>query len=274
MVILSSSENFNKGAPGYNYYYNDPVKSWYPYESNTFALNLSRGIISGYKLLHLYGRNTDVDGTEDVWGGGGVYAGFPTGTAETLSFTSTNNADSFTGSGMKMICVYGLNQNFQGAEEYINLSGTAPAYSTGLFKRVNDVKGKTAGSYETNLGNITVTHSTTTSNVFSVIPAGFGQSQRCVYTVATGFSACIDGYSASMFDNTANRATLALRIKEYTGSAQMYNPFVISTDNSFMSNFYGFRYIPEMSDFSIRVLSVLNANADISATISLILIKN
>lgn len=271
--LFHSAGNVGHGAPHFSYHYNRASDFWSPIQSNEFYLNLSAGFVSGMSAQLIHGRNSDVDAPEDVWQGGGFYAGFPTGEAETITITSTVDDDSLTGIGLRSVSVYGLNQNFISTNEVINLSGTSGATTTGLYKRVWKLYGETAGASGVNIGVLTATHTTTTPNEFSVIPVGLGESQECVFTVPSGYKGYVDGVMGTVFDNTANKSILSLRSQQPGKSVRMKRPFSISTDAPLDSHSEIFMEFEQMTDLSVRVLSTVNTNADITASFVVVLIK-
>ena len=152
------------------------------------GVEIARGNVSGVVGVNKFGRNPDVDTgstPEDIWLGGGVYTGFPTGTPEAVEVFSSSANDTSAGTGARTIRITGLATSASTAytTEDITMSGTTPVDSSGTWYRVNRVQVLTAGSGQTNAGQITVRHTTTTANVFAQIAAGSGQSALCVYTV-------------------------------------------------------------------------------------------
>lgn len=159
------------------------------------------GWVPNVNAITKFGRNPDVDasggGPEDVWEGGGLYTGFPAGVvntvAETCTVVSSSANDAAAGTGMRTCRLSGLGATGAEQLEDVTLNGTNAVTTTNRWYRVNRVVGLTGGSGMTNAGAITVRHSSTTANIFAVVPAGFGQSQIACYTVPANEQGMGDG---------------------------------------------------------------------------------
>ena len=241
-------------------------------EETTF----SEGHFEDRFVVNKFARNGDVDGPEDIWNGGGIYTGFPkTGAAETLGISSASNADTYpTGAGARQLRIFGLDNTFSLQQEDVYLSGTTEVFTTGLYRRMFRGFVVTAGDDESNQGSITVRHSSTTDNVFAVLPQYFGQTELSNYTVPSGYTAYLKNYNASMLDNNNNRAEIALWVREKDGAARLQRPFILSTDQTISRSVFGGVRLPEMTDIKFRVLSVSNGGADITITWDAVVVKN
>lgn len=272
--LFNNAGNVGHAAPTFSYHYNRASDFWSPIQSNEFYLNLSAGFISGMQGYVVHGRNSDVDAPADICEGNApAYRGFPTGSAETFSLFSSDSRDTATGVGLRSVSIFGLDQNFIQAQETLNLSGTDYVTTTGSYKRLTKIFGETAGVSGLNLGVITTRHTTTTGNVFSEMPAGFGESQDSAFTVPSGFRGYVDGMMGSIFDRTTNKAVLSLYSREPGKSVRMKRPFSISTESALDAQAAIYLEFEEMTDLIMRVLSVNNANADISSSYAITLIK-
>lgn len=154
-----------------------------------FLLRVERGEVSGHRLISRYGRNPDIDvgAAEDVWNNGGLYTGFPTGSAEAIEIFSSSANDTAAGTGARTVQITGLDaSNNPQTVSGVALNGTTPVAVSGTWKRVFTVSVETAGSGGSNAGTLTVRHSVTTANVFSVMAVGLNFDQFAGYTVPTG----------------------------------------------------------------------------------------
>lgn len=187
------------------------------------------GQAPGIQYVSKFGYNLDVDATaaaEDIWGGGGLYTGFPTGAAETVQVFSSDASDAAAGTGLRTIMLSGLDANYAQQTEMITLNGVTPVTSAKTWTRVNRCPGQSAGSGGTNAGIITVRHSSTTANVFAQIAAGAGQTQISGFTVPAGYTACLSGYRVSVSNatnpGTAARVQVSVRARAFgTGLFRM-----------------------------------------------------
>lgn len=175
------------------------------------ALNVRPGVA----LADRFGRNADVDALtapEDIWDGGGLYTGFPTAAGETVNVFSSSTNDTSAGTGLRTLLISGLDANGVAQSETITMNGTSAVTSVGTYTRVNLAYGLTAGSGGTNAGTVTVRHTTTTANVFSVIPIGAGKSQVCAYTVPAEKRGLLTGVRVQATNNQASNQEVLLGI--------------------------------------------------------------
>lgn len=145
---------------------------------------LTHGQHTPYGVVNKFGYLPDIDtggGGEDVWSVEGAYTGFVAAAAET---SVTGGAeDDAGGTGALTIRVIGLTvsgSDWIETSEDVTMNGATPVVMTAAFIRVYRAWVLTAGTGETNAGDIQVLHGAT---VLAEIPAGFGQTLQACYTV-------------------------------------------------------------------------------------------
>ena len=158
--------------------------------AKNFIIETAAGRVDGYSSERKFGRNVNI-GTattpEDVWNGGGVYTGFPTtGAAETVEVFSASGNDTSAGTGARTVQLFGLDADYNEQTETITMNGTTPVTSSLTYWRLARARVLTVGSGQTNAGEITIRHTTTTANVFAVMPAAKGQTAILAFTVPAG----------------------------------------------------------------------------------------
>lgn len=238
-------------------------------------LSMRLGLLTGYSCDIKYGHNTDVDTVtvpEDIWDGGGTYTGFPA-SAETIDVSSSSANDTSAGTGARSLRLFGFDSNYNAIQEDVTLNGITKVTTAKQFLRMYRSYILTAGSGTVNAGDITIQHTSTTANIFSVMPSGYGQSQICAYTIPAGYTGYLRNFFASMGDNTANTAVMTIWTKN-SGVVRQMRPFFISTAFQNFQYIYGGIPLNEKTDIAIRCLSVQNSNANISASFDLVLVKN
>lgn len=177
------------------------------------------GWVPGLTYVSKFGYNSDCDCTsaaEDIWEGGGLYAGFPTGSAETVDVYSSSTADTAAGTGMRTILLNGLDANYEPQTETITLNGTTHVTSANTWTRINRCPGQSAGSGATNAGIITVAHTTTTSNVFAKLQPGTGQTQISAYTIPADKTGAFIAYRASASNAGAPTSQARIQVAVYS----------------------------------------------------------
>jgi len=235
---------------------------------------IGQGMINGFIKFNKFGHNTDVDGAEDIWDGGGTYTGFPLSTLETLEALSSSASDASAGVGARKVIVYGLDSLWAFIQDTITLNGVTPVASTLKFRRVYRAKVYTAGTSENNVGTITIRHSTTEANVFAVMTATTGQTNISNFTIPAGYKGYIIKYKSAILDNTSNSANIVIWTREFGEAVRLLNPFHVSTSSNVgQIEVYGGIPLTEKTDVKFRVTSVQNANADITCSYDIIIVK-
>lgn len=223
--------------------------------------------------VHKFGRNSDQDSGDlpaDVWdggGGGGAYTGFPT-ESEAVQCVSTSSSDTGT------IHVSGLDENWEVQSETVTLTGTTPADTAGTYRRVNRVYNTSASNF---VGTITVQHTTTTANIFSVIAPGApiaNQTQVAAYTIPAGHTGYLKYVRCSTFGTAANRCEGGVFIREPGSVFRMNIPFDTSGTSPFQESIEGGIPCPEKTDIVVRMFSASANNLEIIARFDLLVVKN
>lgn len=154
------------------------------------TVEILRGAVPGYTHDRKFGRNPDIRSStdpQDIFNGSGLYAGQPLGgSAETVGIASSDSTDNGSGVGARTITIVGLDENYALATETVAMhasDGTTEVFSSGTFFRVFRAFVASSGSSNTNAGDITIRHSSTTANVFATMPAGSGSSFVLAITV-------------------------------------------------------------------------------------------
>lgn len=157
-----------------------------------FRVAVALGHHSGWRNLRKFGRNDDIDGNEELWEYGTSRV-LPT-TAAVLDVSSSSTADDAdpAGTGAWTITVEGLDGNYDEVSETITMNGTTSVNSTQTFLRVNRAYVLTAGSAESNVGNIDILVG---GNEQAYIEADEGQTHQTHYTVPAGHTLVITSFS-------------------------------------------------------------------------------
>ena len=216
------------------------------------------GDYPGRSIVNKFGRNPDVDTgavPEDIWNGGGVYAGFPTGAAEEFEVFSSSASD--TG-----VLTFTYLPSFT-ATSYstatVTLNGTT-AVSTGVTGvRMHTAQYSSGNSTGFNIGAITVRHKVTTANVFCVMPIGRSQTNTGVYTVPFGTIAVVKRFFCRMIGSTTGQIDGALWARTLNGSPRLRRPFTATTAVHFEEAPYGGLVFAAGTDLTIRI-SFASAN--------------
>ena len=227
------------------------------------GLKLAMGEIVGQTDFFKYGKNIDI-GTlsdpEDVWHGGGLYIGFPTGAAETLEIFSSDAADSSGGTGARTVSIQQL-QDSTGLpmpDITLTLNGVTPvSLGAQTYRRCTRVKVLTAGTGGANAGALTLRHTTTTTNIFAVMPVLSNQTAICAYSVPLGFTLYVDYVQMllSRASGAAGSANVSLRARPLGEVFQTKISPTITNSSGFSHTEHYFEFAA-LTDIVVRVDSV------------------
>jgi hypothetical protein len=234
-----------------------------------FNLEVARGNVSGIEPFEKFGHNTDIDTgstPEDVWEGGGLYTGHPTGSAETIEVFSSDANDTSAGTGLRTLELTGQLAGVVQTET-VTLNGTTPVITTNTWDRMYRAKGLTAGSGGENAGTITCRHSTTTANVFAGIPAGSNRSQICAFTVPTGKTLYMTHADIRLVraSGALGSALSTIMIRESGGIWEQTYLSDITTSGSESILFNSTFICPALTDIVVRILNVSDNNSSVTA---------
>lgn len=232
-------------------------------------LNIAQGLIQGETIVNKFGRNPDIDTAstpEDVWNGGGEYTGFPS-SAETVNCVSSSANDTSSGTGARTVRVTGLNENWDITTEVITLNGTSASSNTSnQFLRIHTAQVLTVGSGGVNAGTITCRQSTTTTNIFFVMPVGLNQTYVSAYTVPRGKTAYLKRIFSQIRGNTNARAS--------GGPFRARRPFDVVGSAPLGNDVEGGLIFSEKSDIVIRISSVSANDTEVVYGYDLVLVDN
>lgn len=160
----------------------DPI-AWNP----SRAITLGR--VAGQSRAAAYGHTPTPTANSDVWEGAGLYP-FQT-SATVLEILSASANDAAAGTGARTFTLTGLDANFNAISETLTLNGTTPVQTMLSYIRVNGLAIASAGSGNTNAGDVTL-RVTGAGATQAIVRAGYGFSKSAIYTVPTGFTLLIN----------------------------------------------------------------------------------
>ena len=237
----------------------------FPYPT-TFEIEVHKGNVPNTQIIVKDGINFDFDtGTvpEDIWDGGGVYTGFPTGAADTFFAVSTNAGDTGT-----LYIYYLANANstdYQLGSVVIN--GTTPV-NTGITGiRCNYAYYQNASSTTFNLGNIRLYHQLSPTTIFFNMPIGYSQSFCSAITIPKGCVGFIYDGVSSIRGSTQSGiyADGVTWVRKFGGSPMLSNAYSFNNNNAWVQYLNYCIAIPENTDFIPRIISVSTNNTIIQS---------
>jgi len=244
-----------------------------------FFLEVAKGNVVGHSFNTKFGRNPDIDvGPEDIWNSGGTYTGQPlhSASAETVEVFSSDAADTSVGTGARTVLITGLDSNWDEISETITLNGVTGVTSANSYHRLYRIKVLTAGSGAGNAGTLTCRHTTTTANIFAVLPVGQNQTTIAAFTVPAGYTAIILRIKNQIgrTNGSAGSADYSLRIREEDGVYGAVRYETITTNFPDSYDLRGGIVLPAKTDVKVRCESVSDTNTAFSSAIEYILIAD
>lgn len=168
-----------------------------PYPS---GLNISRGLASGCRVVHCFGRNTAIGATFTPITRSGFYRTPQVSGATALRVKAGGNAnDTAAGTGARAVRLVGLNANGDLISETIATAGvSASAATSQTFIRLLDAKVSSSGTYATqsapsHVGNIIIENAAGGNDWALISDGSFprGDTEIGVYTTPRGRSGYI-----------------------------------------------------------------------------------
>jgi len=223
--------------------------------------------------VNKFGRNTDVDTAavpEDVWNGGGVYAGFPTGAAEEFEVFSSSASD--TG-----VLTFTYLPSFLATDwlqATVTLNGTTPVATGITGVRMHTARYVSGGATTFNLGTITIRHRVTTANVFCVSPIGRSQTNVAAYTVPFGSMGVLRRLFCRVIGAVNGTIDGALWVRDLNSSPRLRRPFSATNADHFEEMPYGGLIVNAGADIQVRIGAASANNLDVIAGYDLVLIRH
>ena len=233
------------------------------------GLAVSAGRRSGHIVVDKFGNNPDVDAAEDIWNGGGVYAGFPTGSPEEFQVFSSNAGDT----GQLTFTYLASNTSTEYQTATVTLQGTTPVNTGVTGYRMHTAQYASGSATTFNLGEITIRHRTTTANIFCKMPIGRSQTNVGVYTVPAGYTAYIRRIFCRVIGAINGTVDGSMWIRTLNGSPRLRKPFSAAIGAPFEERPYGGLTASAGSDITVRI-SATTATLDVIAGFDIVLVKN
>ena len=240
--------------------------------SRDLEFDIAQGKVAGYSIVNKSGKNFDIDTAtvpEDIWNGGGAYTGFPTGSPETLQFFSSSASD--TGTLRYTYLATSSSTDWQTAT--VTLNGTTPVSGVSAY-RVHTASYSSGSATAFNVGTITCRHSTTTANVFFVMPVGTSQTYVAAYTVPAGSTGYIREVFCSIQGSASAYVDGALWIRTLSGSPRLRRNFTSALGASHRDEIYGGLVLPAGTDVIPRITVCSANNIAVIAGYDLVLVED
>lgn len=234
-----------------------------------FATSLN--LIPTQTKYGVYGHNPTPTVGVDVWEGGTAYP-FQL-TAVQLEVLSASTNDGINGTGARTVKITGLDSNYNQISEIITLNGTSIVQSVNKYFRVNAFDDITAGSGQTNAGDITL-RVTGAGATQAIMRAGYGYAKSCIFTVPAGYSYVITDFVCQVA-GTGNNVNITYGIAKIENGVLFINNEFNATPSSAIDRkpVLG-NLIPEKATITMRITAVGGIPSGAFASVAGILINN
>ncbi len=188
-----------------------------------YSIEVSRGAVGNASAFPKFGINPDLDtadGSRVIWPAGVAWVKI--GTAEKMTISSPSGNDVAGGTGARSVKLIGLDSAGAFQEEIIAESGTWETLNT--WSAVNFTDVETAGTLETNDGDLTITGSVS-GNMQGLIPAGETKTRQMHFGVEVGSSAYIESFRASTHKTTGG-GSVNVTLRLYKLEAGIVTPIL------------------------------------------------
>lgn len=238
-------------------------------------LNISRGMLAGFRPVVRAGTNPDVDSgaPESVWDQGGLYV-FPPGPL-VMFVSSTSTADAAAGTGLQTLTVSGLDADYNPISEVVTLNGQTQVPTANAFLRVYGISGLSAGSGGVNVGDVYCGTGSAVggipATIYSRMRPGFNLSAGVQYTIPAGFTGYLINALVSSMGSAVNQFTAMSIRRRLLGGVfnRTYNVIVGGQVADLSGDIY-VRY-PEKTDLDVAV-ETTDANVVCSALLRILLV--
>ena len=162
-----------------------------------FFYQVAQGSVDGHFSLFKFGKNPNTGLSEvPIWDGQSEYT-YPA-TAGTMGVASGSAVDNSTGTGARTLQVFGLDENWDLADEEIIMNGQTPVGTVNQYIRLFRAKVLTAGSLENQAGDIYVGDGGHTAGVpvnrYIKVTAPANQTLMALYSIPAGY----EGYMTQL----------------------------------------------------------------------------
>jgi len=236
---------------------------------NITPLQVGFGLIDRWEVIDKFGKNPDVDTTFVTVDADGIVE--EPSSPETIELFSDDANDDLTGTGAQKIEIDGLDSSFNRQLETVDMDGLTSVFTTNEFIRFFRAKVIQVGSAasKTNIGNITLRASTTTT-VTTRILADEGQTQSAIFTVPLGQTGFLE--KCFVATDTMNIVTAQLRVRPF-GEAWQVKHEVIFPGGHIVFDMAGSGDLPAKSDIEWRA-KANNPNNIVTAGFKILLYQD
>jgi hypothetical protein len=182
-----------------------------------WLLEIAKGNLDNHSLVHVYGKNVDVDlaAAEDLIDQGGTYTAPTVARVHNIVSDDANDDGSPVGTGARTVTITGLDSSYVEQSETITMNGVTDVPTINSYIFIYDMIVTTVGSNGSNVGTITAT-AVTDATVSCQISVGNNRSYLGVYQVPANKTAYLMNFHSAILSSAAAVVSSSLRIDPNT----------------------------------------------------------
>ena len=222
------------------------------------------GRVSGHTRIAQYGHTPTAAADTDVWEAAGAY---PFQAAATkLEILSASASDTAAGTGARTFLLNGLDANFNTVSETLTMSGVTPVQTVNSYLRVNSLSIATAGSGNTNAGDVTL-RVTGAGATQALARAGYGYAKQCIYTVPNGFSLIVTDLLFEVGGTPAANVSITFSFTRIgpTGLITTTNEYPTTPNAPVERHVFTGAMVPQTTTLTLRVKSIVTSTSGYAA---------
>jgi hypothetical protein len=237
-----------------------------------YLLEIAKGNIDKHSLVHIYGRNTDIDlaASEDVWDGGGVWVAPTTARVHNIVSDSVNDDGDPVGTGVRTLTIHGLDANYDEISETITMNGTTDVPSVNAYTIIHRMVSVTVGSTGSNVGTITATAVTDATVTCQMNPTN-NQSFLGVYQVPANKTAYVISFHSAIMSLVSGVVKTSLLQKPFGAQYLLEHVLGISVLGKDEFIFSYFKAFPAKTTFKMQSTTTVD-DKDIFGRLCLLLV--
>jgi len=210
--------------------------------------SLTSNLSPNIEVISVSAKNSEISAssTEDIWSAGGIRTKVLT--AGTVQVISNSANDTAAGTGARTVTILGYDANFNLISETLTTNGVTAVTSTLVFADVYKALVNTAGSTLSNVGILTIRH-TTGPVTLSQIPATEGVTHGSHFTIPAGYTGIISDVVIG-FGGTGGSKIGRVNFNQLTPSGVVLNFF-----DHYMTSDSGSVNMPAVSNLALVPLT-------------------
>lgn len=219
-----------------------------------FDMEVALGQVPAWEAERKFGFNAAVGTSEEtIWKRGGTI-NWPS-SASVMKVSSSSGNDDLVGTGAQKMKIYGLDSNWDLAEEEVDLDGQTQVTTDTSFIRVFRAIVTQAGTGGVNAGVIYVYTGAetngvpdTATNIYTSVEIGDNQTLQCAYSIPRKYTALLKHVAASTTGAGNTGVTGRVKVREFGGVFAVKEQFVMGTPDNYHDDYGVPLQIPEKSD--------------------------